>query len=173
MDTLKKLWSDLYENKPLFFAVLAVVVFLLYLFWKNIAANNAAQQQAPQVLSDGTTANGGEQATKPVEILQQFITNITNPTPVTPSTGNPPAANVVPAAKPAAAPTPAKASGTPQPAVARTVTVTPWPSQNSTLWGIAQSQYGNGNLWPKIYDANKNQIKDPNLIYAGQKLVIP
>ena len=168
MDTLKRLWSDLYENKPLFFAVIAVVIFLLYLFWKNIQSNN---QPTPQVLTDGTTAQGGTPATTPVEIVKSIVMNITNPTQISPSTGNPPPANVPPAAK--STPIVAQPSGTPQPTVARTVTVTPWPSQNSTLFGIAQSQYGNGSLWPKIYQANKNQIKDPNLIYAGQKLVIP
>jgi LysM repeat protein len=42
-----------------------------------------------------------------------------------------------------------------------------------TLWGIAKKYYGNGNQYPKIYEANKDQIKNPNLIYPGQKLVIP
>lgn len=42
-----------------------------------------------------------------------------------------------------------------------------------TLWGIAKTYYGNGALYPKIYNANKNIIKNPNLIYPGQKLVIP
>jgi nucleoid-associated protein YgaU len=30
-----------------------------------------------------------------------------------------------------------------------------------------------GMTWQKIYEANKDQIKDPNLIHPGQKLVIP
>ena len=30
-----------------------------------------------------------------------------------------------------------------------------------------------GMTWKKIYDANKDVIKDPNLIYPGQKLKIP
>jgi nucleoid-associated protein YgaU len=39
---------------------------------------------------------------------------------------------------------------------------------------IAQRFYGNGNLWPKIYAANKAVIgPDPNLIFPGQSLVIP
>jgi nucleoid-associated protein YgaU len=35
--------------------------------------------------------------------------------------------------------------------------------------------YGRGKyaMWPKIYKANKEKIKDPNLIYPGQVLVIP
>lgn len=35
--------------------------------------------------------------------------------------------------------------------------------------------YGHGNYawWPRIYKANKDKIKDPNLIYPGQVLFIP
>jgi len=35
--------------------------------------------------------------------------------------------------------------------------------------------YGRGNYawWPKIYKANKDKIKDPNLIYPGQVLIVP
>ena len=42
-----------------------------------------------------------------------------------------------------------------------------------TLWGIARTYYGNGAQYPKIFNANKNIISNPNLIYPGQKLVIP
>ena len=42
-----------------------------------------------------------------------------------------------------------------------------------TLWAIAKKYYGNGAQYPKIYNANRNIIKNPNLIYPGQKLVIP
>lgn len=35
--------------------------------------------------------------------------------------------------------------------------------------------YGHGNyaMWPRIYRANKDKIKDVNLIYPGQVLIIP
>ena len=33
--------------------------------------------------------------------------------------------------------------------------------------------YGKGGEWPKIYEANKDQIKDPDLIYPKQVLTIP
>ncbi|MDU3351963.1 MAG: LysM peptidoglycan-binding domain-containing protein, partial [Clostridium sp.] len=42
-----------------------------------------------------------------------------------------------------------------------------------TLWGIATRYYGNGAQYPKIYNANRNIISNPNLIYPGQRLVIP
>ncbi len=43
------------------------------------------------------------------------------------------------------------------------------------LWNIAKKDniYGNGFAWPKIYHANKDQIKDPNLIYPQQVFKVP
>lgn len=51
----------------------------------------------------------------------------------------------------------------------RTYTV----KKGDTLWKIAKQYYGNGALYTKIYDANTNQIANPNLIYVGQVFVIP
>lgn len=56
---------------------------------------------------------------------------------------------------------------------ARYYTVQTWPAQGSTLWGIATIYYGNGTLWTKIYNANRDKISNPDLIYPGQKLLIP
>jgi len=42
-----------------------------------------------------------------------------------------------------------------------------------TLWAIAKKYYGNGAQYTKIFNANRDKIKNPNLIYPGQKLVIP
>lgn len=41
------------------------------------------------------------------------------------------------------------------------------------LWNIAKKFYGNGSQYPKIFNANKDKIKNPNLIYPGQVLTIP
>lgn len=43
------------------------------------------------------------------------------------------------------------------------------------LWYIARKKdyYGNGFAWPKIYKANKDQIKNPDLIYPKQSFKIP
>lgn len=41
------------------------------------------------------------------------------------------------------------------------------------LWNIAKKYYGDGSKYTKIYNANKDKIKNPSLIYPGQKLVIP
>jgi len=42
-----------------------------------------------------------------------------------------------------------------------------------SLSKIAKRQYGDAQKWPKIYEANRNIIKDPDLIYPGQELRIP
>lgn len=43
------------------------------------------------------------------------------------------------------------------------------------LWGIAKKKehYGNGFAWPVIYKANREQIKDPDLIYPDQVFKVP
>src|SRR5262245_6621086 len=42
-----------------------------------------------------------------------------------------------------------------------------------TLWGLAQHYYTDPYKWPRIYEANREGIKDPHWIYPGQDLVIP
>ncbi len=42
-----------------------------------------------------------------------------------------------------------------------------------SLSKIAKKFYGDGNLYNKIFEANREVIKDANLIYPGQKIRIP
>jgi nucleoid-associated protein YgaU len=42
-----------------------------------------------------------------------------------------------------------------------------------TLSKIAQREYGDASDWRKIYEANKDTIKNPDLIYPGQTFIIP
>jgi nucleoid-associated protein YgaU len=42
-----------------------------------------------------------------------------------------------------------------------------------TLSAIAKKYYGNANQYMKIFEANKDKLKDPNKILPGQELVIP
>jgi LysM repeat protein len=42
-----------------------------------------------------------------------------------------------------------------------------------TLSAIAKQFYGDANQYPKIFEANREVIKDANLIYPGQKIRIP
>ena len=54
-------------------------------------------------------------------------------------------------------------------ASAATITV----QKGDSLWRIAKEQLGSGLKWKEIYEMNMDKIKDPNLIYAGQNLVLP
>lgn len=42
-----------------------------------------------------------------------------------------------------------------------------------SLWKIAEKAYGDGSKYTQIFEENKEVIKDPDLIYAGQKIRIP
>ena len=42
-----------------------------------------------------------------------------------------------------------------------------------SLSKIAKQEYGNANEWNRIFEANKDILKDPNKIFPGQTLKIP
>lgn len=42
-----------------------------------------------------------------------------------------------------------------------------------TLSKIAEKYYGDASLYPQIFEANRDQLDDPNKIKVGQKLRIP
>ena len=52
---------------------------------------------------------------------------------------------------------------------ARTYTV----EAGDCLWNIAYEVYGTGTRWTVIYEANRDIIRDPGMIYIGQVLTIP
>lgn len=47
--------------------------------------------------------------------------------------------------------------------------------EGESLWLIASYHYyfGNGSEWPRIYERNSAHISDPNMIYAGDTIVVP
>ena len=45
--------------------------------------------------------------------------------------------------------------------------------KGDTLWDLSGKYYNNEWLWDNLYNANKEIINDPNLIYPEQVLVIP
>ena len=49
------------------------------------------------------------------------------------------------------------------------VTVQP----GNTLWGIASERYGDGILSVRVFEANRERIRDPDLIYPGQVFTVP
>ncbi len=46
-------------------------------------------------------------------------------------------------------------------------------AKGDTLSGIAKRFYGNAMDYPFVFEANREVIKDPDLIYPGQKIRIP
>lgn len=46
-------------------------------------------------------------------------------------------------------------------------------SRGDSLWRLSQLTYGAGTRYAVIYKANKEQIRNPNMIYPGQILVMP
>lgn len=51
----------------------------------------------------------------------------------------------------------------------RAVTV----QKGDTLWAISRTRYGDGFLFVKVFDANRDNIRDPDLIYPGQIFTLP
>ena len=46
-------------------------------------------------------------------------------------------------------------------------------SRGDSLWRLSQVSYGAGTRYAVIYKANREQIRNPNLIYPGQVFVVP
>lgn len=66
-------------------------------------------------------------------------------------------AEAAPAAAPASAP------------ALRVLTVV----RGQSLWAIARETYGDGFLYVRVFEANRDQIRDPDLIYPGQVFTLP
>ncbi|MEF3047591.1 LysM peptidoglycan-binding domain-containing protein [Pseudotabrizicola sp. L79] len=56
-------------------------------------------------------------------------------------------------------------------AVPQTVSITVQPG--FSLWRIARDTYGDGVLYVQVFEANKDKIGDPDLIYPGQVFELP
>lgn len=46
-------------------------------------------------------------------------------------------------------------------------------SRGDSLWRISRATYGTGMRYPLVLKANRDQIRDPDLIYPGQTFVLP
>lgn len=64
-----------------------------------------------------------------------------------------------PATKPATPPAP--------------VRITHIVKKGDTLSALALRYYRNASLWPRIFDANRDKIRDPHWIYPSQRFIIP
>jgi nucleoid-associated protein YgaU len=88
-----------------------------------------------------------------------------------------PAAPVLaPPMAPAAASASAEQSSAPSPSPADPViesVQTKLVATGHTLWALSQSYYGDPTRYPAIVEANRAQIRNPNLIYPGEVFVVP
>ena len=55
------------------------------------------------------------------------------------------------------------------PAAQRTYTVAP----GDSLGKISEKLYGDWSQWKRIFEANRDQISNPDLIHPGQTFIIP
>lgn len=145
------------------------------------AATPAPATGAPTALADpgdpAAEPPAAETPAAPAPLAQDPLAG--QPTALAPQ--SPTAEAAVPAA-PAVAATAAPVAVAQTPAVAApkaavapvalapvTVTVQP----GFTLWAIAKGQYGDGLLYVQVFEANRDRIRDPDLIYPGQVFSLP
>ena len=121
------------------------------------AAPDATADSAP----DTAAAPAAVADATPTESPAEPAAEIADATAVDAGTADPQA--------PEAEPVPDTAGETVPATAPVTVTVQP----GFTLWGIAQERYGDGVLYVQVFEANREKIKDPNLIYPGQVFSVP
>ena len=46
-------------------------------------------------------------------------------------------------------------------------------SRGDSLWALSRLAYGDGARYSVIFNANREKIRNPNLIYPGQTVVVP
>lgn len=157
--------------------------------WGFQAINWLIAQGYPPVMADSAIRKYLEaKALSPQEqaLLQAALRHLGAPP--TPLSGDVPAPPVVtppviikpPVVSPPVVKPPAPL---PQPLKLRYVIITPWPTQLSTLSGIARRYYGNAGRWPEIFrvnrvgftrpDGTKGWIVNPDLIYPGRTVYVP
>ena len=45
--------------------------------------------------------------------------------------------------------------------------------RGDTLWAISRDNYGSGFMYVRVFEANRDAIRDPDLIYPGQIFDLP
>ncbi len=123
------------------------------------------KRETPEALAAASAATAAAMAETPQAVPPAAEPAPTDPAPTQPA---PDAAVAAPAA-----------TATPQaPAVEAVPVVKPAPvtvtvQPGFTLWGIAKENFGEGVLYVQVFEANRDKIRDPDLIYPGQVFSIP
>ena len=133
----------------------------------------AAEPAEPMLAEDPSTpqaAPASPDVAAPPEAVATLAPEGTAP----PSPDAAPLVEITSAAAPeAGAPAPASEPATEiaPPQVPATVSITVQPGY--TLWGIARQAMGDGVLYVQVFEANRDKIRDPDLIYPGQVFTMP
>lgn len=130
---------------------------------KQLRFQGAADERDGKLYFHGTVNNQDEanQIWNALKTVPDWQKDIVADIKVHPSARTQPAAPSAPAAQPAPAAPAAHAS--------ETYTV----QSGDTLSGIAKKFLGNANAYMEIFNANKDQLTDPDKIKPGQVLKIP
>ncbi|EEW26071.1 LysM peptidoglycan-binding domain-containing protein [Rhodobacter ferrooxidans] len=127
---------------------------------------DAAAGAAPE----GTLATAEAPEAPTAEAGTTFATAPATPAAKAAETAISPVAEPAAPAQPAVVASSAPAAATPPaPAAPLQVTVQP----GFTLWQIARDNLGEGILYVQVFDANRDRIRDPDLIYPGQVFTVP
>jgi LysM repeat protein len=136
---------------------------------EHILANNPGVRNLEVEYDDGFVTLGGQCTNK--EAFQKCVLMAGNVQGVKDVYATGLQAYVDPNAKPAAA-APATAGSSPAHASADEDEYYVI-EKGDSLWKIAKAHLGDGNKWPKLFEANKEVILDPDKIFPGQKIRIP
>lgn len=127
----------------------------------------APSETAPNADSGGTVGSSGSQpmASSPATVPGVGQTAGASERPLGSTAGSPTASSETPRdpSRPGANPA---AVFVPEVKTARI-------ERGDSLWAISRRTYGEGDRYTAIYDANQDQIRDPDLIYPGQVFVLP
>jgi nucleoid-associated protein YgaU len=126
-------------------------------FIDRLYKSTAVAKVAPRAESAATPAPAKEK-TAPAESKVKAVASVEEKAK--------PTAKQVPS--PAEKPALPKAASTVKPAAQEYII-----KQGDTLSKLAERFYESVNKWEKIYEANRDTVKNPNYIFIGQKIVIP
>ncbi|WP_421695599.1 Ig-like domain-containing protein [Aestuariivirga sp.] len=138
----------------------------------------AAEPAAAAPAASAPAAPAAPAAAEPAQ-TDAATTPDTGAAPAVPAAASPPAPEAAAPEAPATAPAPEAsdaaappaASPAAAPALPKDGRIVIQPGNN--LWRISRVLYGNGAKFTTLYEANKDQIRNPNLIYPGQVFKTP
>ncbi len=147
----------------------------------QVAAQRAAEVEAEAAAQAARLAQAAAGRAQPVEMPARATPDPEAPA-MPPVASTPPAAAQLPQpvtrVDPPAAPAPAgsgsvapTSAAPPEAARPGIALITVQPGQS--LWRISDAHYGDGIRWVQIFRANRDQIRNPDLIFPGQVFALP